>query len=45
MSSGDELVLQPVGTEFVSRVGSLRKNDGRCRLADCLNGGVHSNAL
>jgi hypothetical protein len=31
MSPEDELVLQPVTTEFVSRVGSLRKTDGWCR--------------
>jgi hypothetical protein len=40
MSSGDQLVLQLVGAEFVSRVGSLRKTDGGCRHGNCLNEGV-----
>ena len=30
-------MLQPVGTECVSRVGSLTRNDGRCRHENCLN--------
>ena len=41
MSHADELMLQPVGTEFVSRVGSLTKHHGRCRHANCLSEGVH----
>jgi hypothetical protein len=45
MSSPDELMLQPVAMDFVSRVGSLRKTNGRCRRANCLNGGVHSRKM
>jgi hypothetical protein len=41
MSSPDGLMLQPVAWDFVSRVGSVRKTNGRCRHANCLNGGVH----
>ncbi len=45
MSSTDELMLQPIAWDFVSRVGSVRKTNGRCGHAKCLNGGVHPNQL
>jgi len=41
MSSINERVLQPVGTGFVSREGSLQKTTVRCRHANCLNREVH----
>jgi len=36
---------QPVARDFVSRVGSVRKTNGRCGRANCLNGGVHPRQL
>ena len=45
MSSGNELVLKAVASNFVSRVGSVTKTNGRCGHANCLNRGVHLTAM
>jgi hypothetical protein len=45
MSSKNDQVFQGVEADFVSRVGSPKKSDGKCRHAKCLNRGVHSRTV